>query len=80
MNGIFIWTDFGADYGDTGGSQALNYHRLDMPTPTSIHTGGCSLPYDLICAVSVNGIFINEDYTPTVDSIYNGLGSIVLIQ
>lgn len=21
MNGIFIWTDFGADYGDTGGSR-----------------------------------------------------------
>lgn len=78
MNGIFIWTDFGADYGDTGGSQALNYHHLFFNENHSwgsyFGIGGC---YDTADSISLStsayGLYLNH---PTLaKNAYEKLGS-----
>ena len=78
MNGIFIWTDFGADYGDTGGSLALNYHHLFFNENHSwgsyFGIGGC---YDtdgnLRLPAFAYGLYLNH---PTlVRNAYDRLGS-----
>ena len=78
MNGIFIWTDFGADYGDTGGSLALNYHHLFFNENHSwgsyFGIGGC---YDTVDSISLPafayGLYLNH---PTLaQNAYDRLGS-----